>query len=97
MEYGVELIGARIDSIKTAEGPPCCSKTPCGRIGLETPQSQLVANIEDGLAFVERIGYPAILRRASPWAVPAAASPITAKTWSRFSSAGWTFRRSRKC
>ena len=60
-EYGVELIGARIDSIKKAEDR-LLFKDAMRRIGLETPQSQLVANIEDGLAFVERIGYPAILR-----------------------------------
>ena len=32
------------------------------KIGLDMPQSQLVNNIEDGLAFAQRFGYPAILR-----------------------------------
>ncbi len=32
------------------------------KIGLETPQSQLVNNVDDGLAFANRIGYPVILR-----------------------------------
>src|SRR5690606_8099997 len=59
--YGVELIGARIDAIKKAEDR-LLFKDAMRRIGLETPQSQLVGNVEDGLAFAERIGYPAILR-----------------------------------
>ncbi len=32
------------------------------KIGLDMTQSQLVNNIEDGLAFANRIGYPIILR-----------------------------------
>ncbi len=59
--YGVELIGARLDAIKKAEDR-LLFKDAMRRIGLETPQSQLVGNVEDGLAFAERIGYPAILR-----------------------------------
>ncbi len=31
-------------------------------IGLETPPSQLVNNVDDGLAFAARSGYPVILR-----------------------------------
>src|SRR5512143_4104345 len=45
-EYGVELIGARIDAIKKAEDR-LLFKDAMRRIGLETPQSQLVANVED--------------------------------------------------
>ena len=32
------------------------------KIGLDTPQSQLVKTVQDGQAFAERIGYPCILR-----------------------------------
>ena len=60
-KYGVELIGAKIDAIKKAEDR-LLFKDAMRRIGLETPLSQLVSNVEDGLGFVERIGYPCILR-----------------------------------
>src|SRR5262245_26672145 len=60
-KYGVELIGAKIDAIKKAEDR-LLFKDAMRRIGLETPQSQLVTNIEDGLAFAARTGYPVILR-----------------------------------
>src|SRR5690242_16148239 len=60
-EYGVELIGAKIDAIKKAEDR-LLFKDAKRRIGLETPQSQLVNNVEDGLDFAARIGYPVILR-----------------------------------
>src|SRR5215470_4320540 len=59
--YGVELIGARIDAIKKAEDR-LLFKDAMRRIGLETPLSQLVRNVRDGLDFAARAGYPAILR-----------------------------------
>src|SRR6478609_6985145 len=60
-KYGVELIGAKIDAIKKAEDR-LLFKDAMRKIGLETPQSQLVNSIRDGLEFVEKHGYPAILR-----------------------------------
>src|SRR6202166_1998552 len=60
-KYGVELIGAKIDAIKKAEDR-LLFKDAMRRIGLETPESQLVNNVEDGLAFAARAGYPVILR-----------------------------------
>src|SRR5271169_2300955 len=60
-KYGVELIGARIDAIKKAEDR-LLFKDAMHRIGLDLPQSQLVNNIENGLAFANRMGYPVILR-----------------------------------
>ncbi len=60
-EYGVELIGANIQAIKKAEDR-LLFKDAMRRIGLDMTQSQLVNNVEDGLAFAERIGYPIILR-----------------------------------
>src|SRR5436309_1150436 len=59
--YGVELIGAKIDAIKKAEDR-LLFKDAMRRIGLETPLSQLVTNVDDGLAFATRPGYPSILR-----------------------------------
>src|SRR6202163_3162190 len=60
-KYNVELIGAKVQSIKKAEDR-LLFKDAMRKIGLETPQSQLVNNIEDGAAFANRIGYPVILR-----------------------------------
>src|SRR5882672_1569776 len=60
-KYGVELIGAKIDSIKKAEDR-LLFKDAMRKIGLETPQSQLCSTVEKGLEFAERIGYPVILR-----------------------------------
>src|SRR5208337_789142 len=62
-KYGVELIGANIESIKKAEDR-LLFKDAMRKIGLETPQSQLVTSVEDGLSFAERVpgGYPVILR-----------------------------------
>src|SRR5215469_6543810 len=60
-KYGVELIGAKIDSIKKAEDR-LLFKDAMKKIGLDLPQSQLVTTVEKGLEFAARIGYPVILR-----------------------------------
>src|SRR5882672_1434890 len=60
-KYGVELIGAKIESIKKAEDR-LLFKDAMRKIGLNTPQSQLVNDVDDGVAFANRIGYPVILR-----------------------------------
>ncbi len=60
-DYGVELIGAKIDSIKRAEDR-LLFKDAMRKIGLDMTQSQLVNNIASGLEFAERMGYPIILR-----------------------------------
>src|SRR3954470_4180620 len=60
-KFGVELIGAKIDAIKKAEDR-LLFKDAMRKIGLETPQSQLVNSVRGGIEFAERIGYPAILR-----------------------------------
>src|SRR6476660_9778556 len=60
-KYGVELIGAKIDAIKKAEDR-LLFKDAMRKIGLETPQSQLVNSIDKGLEFAARIGFPVILR-----------------------------------
>src|SRR6202012_2490416 len=58
---GVELIGAKIDAIKKAEDR-LLFKDAMRKIGLETPRSHLVTDLEGGLAFAAKHGYPAILR-----------------------------------
>jgi len=60
-EYGVELIGAKIDSIKKAEDR-LLFKDAMRKIGLETPISQLLTDVKGGYAFAEKVGYPLILR-----------------------------------
>jgi carbamoyl-phosphate synthase large subunit len=60
-QYGVELIGAKVESIKKAEDR-LLFKDAMQKIGLDLTESQLVNNVEDGLAFAARIGYPIILR-----------------------------------
>ncbi len=60
-QYGVELIGAKLDAIKKAEDR-LLFKDAMKKIGLDLPQSQLVNSVENGLEFASRIGYPVILR-----------------------------------
>jgi carbamoyl-phosphate synthase large subunit len=60
-KYGVELIGAKLDAIKKAEDR-LLFKDAMRKIGLETPQSQLITSIAGGAEFAARIGYPCILR-----------------------------------
>src|ERR1022692_4829981 len=60
-KYGVELIGANIQAIKKAEDRLLFKDAMRG-IGLETPHSKLVNDIDEGLAFADSIGYPVILR-----------------------------------
>ncbi len=60
-KYGVELIGANLQAIKKAEDR-LLFKDAMRKIGLDMTQSQLVNNIEAGLEFADRIGYPVILR-----------------------------------
>src|SRR5271165_4547001 len=59
-EFKVELIGAKIEAIKKAEDR-LLFKDAMQKIGLETPRSQLVRDVESGLGFAAKHGYPAIL------------------------------------
>src|SRR5450432_162727 len=60
-KYGVELIGAKIDAIKKAEDR-LLFKAAMRKIGLDMPKSKLIRTLEEGLEFVKKISYPAILR-----------------------------------
>ncbi len=60
-KYGVELLGAKIESIKKAEDR-LLFKDAMRKIGLESPHSQLCRSVEAGVAFAEKIGYPVVLR-----------------------------------
>ncbi len=60
-QYGVELIGANVTAIKKAEDR-LLFKDAMRKIGLDMTQSQLVNNVEGGIAFSKRTGFPMILR-----------------------------------
>src|SRR5215471_12450239 len=60
-QYGVELIGAKLDAIKKAEDR-LLFKDAMRKIGLDLSQSQLVNSVEKGLEFANKIGFPVILR-----------------------------------
>jgi carbamoyl-phosphate synthase large subunit len=59
--YGVELIGASLESIRVAEDRQLF-KDVMTEIGLKSPQSEVVSNVEAALEFVKVIGYPALIR-----------------------------------
>ncbi|MDC7124403.1 MAG: carbamoyl-phosphate synthase large subunit [Spirochaetales bacterium] len=60
-KYNVELIGASSKAIMLAEDRQLFKDTVNG-IGLDTPASSHVNNIEDGKKFAEATGFPLILR-----------------------------------
>ncbi len=60
-KFGVELIGARAEAIDMAEDREKFREA-MGRIGLETPRSELAHSISDALQALEIIGLPAIIR-----------------------------------
>ena len=60
-EFGVELIGAKLEAIKKAEDR-LLFKDAMRRIGLDVPRSKLVNNLQDGLEFANEVGYPVVLR-----------------------------------
>ncbi len=62
-EYGVELIGAKLEAIKKGEDRLLFKET-MEKIGIPVPKSAPVHSVEEALNFVEEIGYPAIIRPA---------------------------------
>ena len=60
-KYGVQLIGAQLGAIKKAEDR-LLFKDAMTRIGLDVPKSALVNNLNDGIDFSSKIGFPVILR-----------------------------------
>jgi len=59
--YGVELIGAKAESIDKAEDRQLFREA-MRAIGLETPRSKLAHNREEATAALEHVGLPAIIR-----------------------------------
>jgi len=60
-QYGVELIGAKLDAIKTAEDRELF-KEAMDRAGLEMPRGAFVHSLEEALSHQEELGYPTIIR-----------------------------------
>lgn len=60
-KYNVRLIGANYDAINKAEDREAF-KRAMHNIGVDTPLSRLIRNREDGMSFLEIVGFPAIVR-----------------------------------
>lgn len=62
-KYGVQLLGTPVDSIQKGEDREKFRQLMLD-IGEPIPPSKIVENMEDGLAFAKKIGYPVIIRPA---------------------------------
>ncbi|MBU2622529.1 MAG: carbamoyl phosphate synthase large subunit, partial [Proteobacteria bacterium] len=60
-KFGVEMIGASIESIKKAEDRDLFRKA-MNRIGLRIPESEIAVNMEEVREAVKKIGFPVIVR-----------------------------------
>ncbi len=59
--YGVEMIGANLEAIRKAEDRELFLEA-MKRSGLEMARGGFVHNLEEGMAIIEEIGFPAIIR-----------------------------------
>ena len=60
-QYGVELIGASVDAIRTAENRHEF-KAAMQEIGLTVPESGFAYTLDEAMAVAEQVGYPLIVR-----------------------------------
>jgi len=60
-EYGVELIGANLETIQLAEDRELF-RNAMREIGLQVPDGGIVRTVEDAIAISEQIGFPLIIR-----------------------------------
>ncbi len=60
-KYGVKLIGASIEAIKVAEDR-LLFKNAMKDVGVDVPRSGVARTMDEALAFVEDVGFPAIIR-----------------------------------
>jgi carbamoyl-phosphate synthase large subunit len=60
-KYNVKLIGAQIDAIKVAEDR-LLFRNAMREIGIEVPKSGAARTLEEALAIVDDVGFPAIIR-----------------------------------
>ena len=59
--HGVRLIGANYDAIQKGEDRQLFQQA-MAKIGIATPAGKMIGTLDEALAFVEEIGYPAIIR-----------------------------------
>jgi len=62
-KHGVELIGAKLRAIDKAEDRDLFREA-MRRIGLDVPRSSVASSVEEGMAAIEYVGFPAIFRPA---------------------------------
>ena len=62
-KYNIKVIGTSIESIKEGEDRDSFKKL-MERTNQPIAPSEIVTNVEDGIAFAEKIGYPVIIRPA---------------------------------
>ncbi len=60
-QYGVELIGAKLEAIEKAEDRTLF-KRAMEKIGLEVPRSGLAHNYQEAMEILEYVGFPTIIR-----------------------------------
>jgi carbamoyl-phosphate synthase large subunit len=62
-KYGVEMIGANVEAIQTAEDRQRF-KVAMTEIGLDVPPSGIAYNVDEALRVADEVGYPVIIRPA---------------------------------
>ncbi|PID16444.1 carbamoyl phosphate synthase large subunit [Sporosarcina sp. P34] len=62
-ELGIEILGTKLDAIHKAEDRDLF-RTLMNEMGEPVPDSEIIHNIDEAYAFVEKIGYPVIVRPA---------------------------------
>jgi carbamoyl-phosphate synthase large subunit len=62
-QHGVELIGAKLEAIQKAEDRELFKKAML-KIGLSLPRGGFARNLDEALALISEVGYPAIIRPA---------------------------------
>ncbi|CAM3085923.1 carbamoyl-phosphate synthase large subunit [Filibacter tadaridae] len=62
-ELGIEILGTKLDAIQKGEDRDLF-RTLMNELGEPVPESDIIHNLEEAYAFIERIGYPVIVRPA---------------------------------
>ena len=75
-EYGVKLLGTTLEAIKHAEDRELF-KEAMNEINQPVPESDIFNDLEEAVAFANRIGYPIIIVQLIHWAVLVAVLHIT--------------------
>ena len=95
-EFGVTMIGATADAIDKAEDRRRFD-IAMKKIGLDTARSGIATRWKRRWRLPPTLVSRASSVRPSPWAAPAAVSPITAKSSKKFANAAWISLRPTNC